>query len=435
MKKIIYTASLVSALFFSSCSDYTDGLNVDPNNFTDAPGELVLGQVALSVASLSESNPSRMAAIFTDQFAGCDRQYFNYEAYTVTASDFDDSWDDVYADGISQAKFVREKAVETGNPQLEGAAMILEALLFGETAALYGDIPFSEVGDPLLYPNPSYDSQIDVLNGVQQMLSDAINKVGDSPILANSIPVFASNDATWAEIAHSLKARYYMITKEYANALSEAQQGISSPAGDLEVFHTVTNGQENLYFQFIVEQRGGYLALCSDPLMQELMDGTVPRALATPGDAERLDFYFDFVEDQPNVNEGGLFAADANFPVISWLETKMIEAEAAARTGGDGQTPFNEVRAHLAATYGGDFPATSSTGDQLILEILEEKYISMPGSLQIFHDMRRTDDILGVVKGDNTTIPQRFLYPQVEINANENFPGLEDIFTPTPVNQ
>ncbi len=61
----------------------------------------------------------------------------------------------------------------------------------------------------------------------------------------------------------------------------------------------------------------------------------------------------------------------------------------------------------------------------------------MPGSLQIFHDVRRNNNLLDVpIDGVGTTvIPQRFLYPQVEIGANDNFPGLVDLFAPTPVNQ
>ena len=124
------------------------------------------------------------------------------------------------------------------------------------------------------------------------------------------------------------------------------------------------------------------------------------------------------------------------FPIVSWTETKLIEAEAAHRTGGDAETPFNEVRDYLAARYGGDFPHSTAKGDDLLAQILEEKYISLPGSLQVFHDTRRTKNMLAVpIKGvGHTTIPQRFYYPQVEINANDNFPGLVDMFVPTPVN-
>ena len=69
-------------------------------------------------------------------------------------------------------------------------------------------------------------------------------------------------------------------------------------------------------------------------------------------------------------------------------------------------------------------------------EILEEKYISLIGSLQVFHDTRRTDNILNVpIKSSTATaIPQRFLYPQSEIGSNINFPGVVDLFTKTPVN-
>ena len=69
-------------------------------------------------------------------------------------------------------------------------------------------------------------------------------------------------------------------------------------------------------------------------------------------------------------------------------------------------------------------------------EILEEKYISLIGSLQVFHDARRTNNILGIpIKSPTaTSLPQRFLYPQSEIGSNENFPGVIDLFTATPVN-
>ena len=40
------------------------------------------------------------------------------------------------------------------------------------------------------------------------------------------------------------------------------------------------------------------------------------------------------------------------------------------------------------------------------------------------------------IKGtNNPSIPQRFLYPQVEVSTNANFPGVVDLFVKTPVNQ
>ena len=118
----------------------------------------------------------------------------------------------------------------------------------------------------------------------------------------------------------------------------------------------------------------------------------------------------------------------------------MIEAEAAQRsngnTGSEGLIAFNEVRTYLASVYDGAFPPSTSSGGNLTIEILEEKYISMVGSLQVFYDTRRTNNVLNIpIKGGSaTTLPQRFLYPQSEIGANSNFPGIIDLFSKTPIN-
>lgn len=441
MKKIfkhkIFILLAALPLFFS-CESYVEDVNIDPNNFTDAPGSLVVGQAMLAVSQLSESQASRYAGLFTDQFSGCDRQYIAYENYNLTAQDFDDTWDDLYADGVGQARYVQDKAAEEGAPVLQGVGQILEALLIGEAAALFGDVPYTEAGNAIDFPNPNYDSQASVLEGIQTLLDNAITNVGEVSVSnAFGAGIYVSNSAKWKEIAYSLKARYYLIAKDYPNALSAAQKGISSPDNDLLTFHSATNFQENLYYQFTVEERAGYLGICNNPLLVQLLDGTKARKLATPGDANRLDVYFDVSAGEVNTNDGGYFAADAPFPVVSWVETKLIEAEAAARTSGeDGLTPLNEVRTYLATVYDGAFPASAATGDELIAQIIEEKYISLIGSLQVFHDVRRTNNLIGVPVKSNTasTIPQRFLYPQVEINANQNYPGSETLFTKTPVN-
>jgi len=425
-----------------SCEDYTDGINVDPNNFTSAPGNLIVGQAELVVVVLSGSNSSRFAGMWVDQFTGSDRQYITVNNYGVTASDFDDVWDDVYADGAAQARIAKESGAESGDVLLEGVATVMEAILMGETAALFGDIPYRTAFDYTTNPDPTYDAQAQVLGDVQGLLSQALAKVGTDATVASvyGAPVFVANSATWAEVIHSLKARYFMITKEYASAHGEALQGISSADGDLLSSHSSASGARNLYYQFIIEQRGGYLTANGSNLTN-LMTGVRARELDTPGDAARFDYYFETIGSdlELNTSAGGMFAIDASFPIVSWVETRLIEAEAAAQLGLDteAQTPFNTVRAYLADKYDASFPGTTSTGTQLWMEIMEEKYISMPGSLQIYHDVRRTKNALGVPikNAAASTIPQRFYYPQVEINANDNFPGLVDLFEPTPVNK
>lgn len=429
-----YMLAIALGFGLVSCSNYTDGFNENPNSFTSAPGDLIVGQAELEVIKLSASNASRFAGIFTDQFTGEDRQYILVDRYDVTTGDFNDEWDDIYVDGLAQAQQARKSGEEAGNELLVGVSEIMEAILIGETASLWGDVPYSTANDILNNPHPTYDSQQSVLDAAQKLLSDAIGRVGDAEVVSVYGTPFVGNGAKWAEIAHTLKARYYLVAKDYANALAHAQMGINSPDGSLLSSHRADAGARNLYYQFLIDEREGYLGATGSNL-HNLLDGTRDRYLDTPGDTLRLPVYFD--GNKLNSNPGGYFAIDASFPIVSYIENKLIEAEAAARTGGDALTPFNEVRDHLASVYGGDFPHSSASGDDLIKQILEEKYCSLPGSLQIFHDVRRTKNMIDVpIKGTGfTTIPQRFYYPQIEISTNDNFPGLVDLFEPTPVNK
>ncbi|WP_438423522.1 SusD/RagB family nutrient-binding outer membrane lipoprotein [Aquimarina macrocephali] len=433
MKKAIITLMIIFS--FTACDSYVEDVNINPNVFTDAPGELVIGQAELELVHLLGGEAARLAGIFGDQFTGADRQYIAYNNYTITAQGFNGTWANTYQAGFAQAKFTKEKAIESGNVVLEGVAQILMACFAGETTLLYGDVPFSEAGDADNFPNPIYDSQSVILQQIQAILSEAITKVDNATVEGfYGSGIFEENDAIWSEIGHTLKARYYMAAKDYPNALIEAQQGISSSNGDLLSSHATANGGRNLFYQFGALLRGGYLTV-EDSHLRKLVAGVTPRLLVTPGDSNRATIYFDGIE--LNYNSNGYFGEIAPLRLITWLETKLIEAESAARTGGDGLTPFNQVRDYLATVYGGSFPHSTSTGTTLINEILEEKYISLIGQLSVFSDLRRTDNALGIPIKSSTApgIPERFLYPQSEINANSNFPGVESLFVATPINQ
>lgn len=435
MKNITKTLFfLLITLSFVACSDFTDGINEDPNTFTSAPGSMLIGQANMEVVKLFSSQAGRTSSIFTDQLSGIDRQYSSLNIYVTTAGDYDDDWQDLYASGFGQAKLAEADAVKDGNKVLEGVAQIVQGMLIAEAASLWGDVPFVEAGDYVKFQNPKYDGQKSVLDAAQVLFSKGITNVGAATVSASfGAPVYKTNSATWAKVGNSLKARYYLVAKDYPNALTYAKLGISNRNEDLLSNHSSTAGQKNMYFQFLAELRSGMLSGLDSNLFK-LVTGVKPRLLATPGETQRAAFYF--TGTNPRTSSGGVFAVDASFPIISFVETKLIEAEAAYRTSGDALTPFNAVRTELASVYAGSFPASTATGNALLLQILEEKYISLLGQTQVFHDVRRTNNAIGVpIKGVGATkIPQRFLYPQTEINSNKNFPGLVDLYVATAVN-
>jgi len=433
--KFILLLLLVGTLATTSCKKYVEGVNDDPNTFTDAPASLIVGHAQMAAIGIAESQASRSAGVFTDQFTGSLSQFIPLDRYDTSTGDYDAMWVIMLYEGGAQAKIAMEKAATEGLPQVEGISEILYAYAMGETAILFGDIPYSEAFNDEIR-NPKYDQQDVVLTDVIAKLENALTKVQANK--ATNV-AFVDNSFNWVEVAHSLKARYYLAMKDYDNALIEAQAGISSAAGDLLSLHEDISGKKNMYYQFCAEQRNGNMTANgsgtnagSGSTMYRWLSNR-PSGLLTPGDLVRRATYFDGMD----INTSDYFAVDASYPIISWVETKLIEAEAAQRTGGDALTPFNDVRNYLATKYAALFPATASTGAQLLTEILEEKYLSLPGGLQVFQDIRRTDNLIGVQikKNGATSIPQRFLYPEAEINANENFPGLVDLFTKTRINQ
>jgi hypothetical protein len=76
----------------------------------------------LNVAAVAEAAPARVAAMFTDQLTGFDRQYATWNIYSVNSNSYGEFWSDGLSAGVSQAQVAKAKAVEAGNAQIQGIA-------------------------------------------------------------------------------------------------------------------------------------------------------------------------------------------------------------------------------------------------------------------------------------------------------------------------
>jgi hypothetical protein len=177
----------------------------------------------------------------------------------------------------------------------------------------------------------------------------------------------------------------------------------------------------------------------------------------------------------------GFFGATTSFPMVTYEENLLIRAEAFAKLGNTGEAlgALNALRTYFntgavvnpgyrpdtpdfSAYWGlvddeenplplgllyepyveADFapggianPQGEAAGQALLREILEERYVTLTGQLEVFNDVRRTKNLLGVpVQGGAPNLPQRLLYPQSEVNTNTANVPQADLFTPTPVN-
>lgn len=338
--------------------------------------------------------------------------------------------------GAGTTGVVQQSRLNDINPDdIESISVIKGA----SAAAIYGDVPYSKADK---FPEPAYDNQATVVEASLNLIQAGISKVGEASITAG----FGGNrlaGSTWKEAGNTLAARYSLSTGNYSAAISFANQGISARANDLVTLHGTSQENRNLYYQFIIDERQDYL-VATDSYLVQLLDGRVTRSLNTPGDNIRLNNYFlsDGTRTLINTDEEGRFSQTSSFPLASYYENQLILAEAKFKTNDEdgARMHLNNVRAELRNQYSSDengFPDSNATGDTLLEQILEEKYITLVGEIVTFHDLRRTRNFIGVPnKTTGSTgasdFPQRFLYPQSEVDTNSNVPSpLPEFFSTT----
>ena len=443
MKKFITLLAITS--LFIGC-EVDEELNDNPNAFTDAPIGLIINHALLNVAAVSEAAPARIAAMFTDQPTGFDRQYATWNIYSTQTTSYDETWSDGLSAGVAQAQVAKAKAVEAGNAQIQGIAEILEGYYFAETALVFGDIPFSEVNN-LDFPDPVYESQATVINGAIALIQSGIAKAGSVTAASN---VF-STTSTYGQIGNALVARYNLALGNNSAALAAAKAAnLTSTDNDWDIIHSTTNYMENLFWMFEVEERQDYLRV-QNSYMSDLINpaSSIYSGNAKTDESGRFAWYVDQSNGVSMNTTDGFAAVDRNYPVVSFEEVQLIIAETAVGTNpSEALAALNSVRASNISKYGGNFDAYTtadfgaggmvsrglSTSAAMTMEIMIEKFKSVIGG-PTYHDIRRNKNLIGtrIKNSETNVIPQRYLYPASESASNENFPGVTTQYVPVPI--
>lgn len=444
MKKII--TILVLAITLLSCESFVTGVDEqDPTRVIDASLQQVYVGMEVEFAGTMEGTAARLSGVWSGYFTGLDRQYIDLANYNVTAGNFDDPWGNMYTFTMAQVRDVQKKAIILNNTNALGAAQVIEAFVIGNAAALWGDVPYREAVQHETFPDPEYDPQTQVINDAIELLDEAI--VNLTPNVGN-FPgeiLGGTTSTKWIRIANSLKARYLLYKEDYVGASAAAALGVITTADHLRMLHGTANGiDRNIYYDFMERQRVGYMG--GNPFLQNMMNN---RSNSKTNDLSRRAVYFSGGTGAPNTTATGYFASNATFPLMTSWETLLIQAEAEALSSNSISTAaLNALNAHRAimrATYPGgqyddyvvtDFDATTgiendgSDGvvvtplEAFIREVRQEKYISLYGQMEVFNEIRRTNNPFGLVPvGTATMLPQRFLYSQNEVNSNSNTPN------------
>ncbi len=457
MKNLLIIFIGIGVLSFTACKKYVEGINENPNAAADAPIENVLNGVFTGIITGESGEDARLGCMWAQQFTGSDRQYSSLNNYLTTAENFE--WDKYYL-VAKNCDIVIEKADASNNQLAKGIALIIKGHMFGTVAALFGDAPFAEANRFPAITNPKFDGQREVYSGVQKLLDDGIAALSGNPVnakVASTDFYYGGSAAKWTAAAYSLKARYHLHTKNYADAIAAAAKGIKANGDNLMIpfANGVYNNDMNTYHSFGVKDRQGYMT-AEDALLPALLDAANPkyRGNAKTNEEARFKALFSGAVGTYDLNYNSYWGASAKFPIITASEVALIAAECYSRTGDDmkAMEALNAARAANQGRFPGstyanyemaDFAsggmanvAGKSASESLLAEIIEEKYISLVGQMEVFNDLRRTKNAIGLTPTTGSQLPARYLYPQAEINANANTPKpIPDLFAPTPVNQ
>ena len=438
MRIVAAGLGLITAV--AGCSNFLDSPKAvaDPNNPTAASINQLFVGVEANIFGEQEGPVAMLVCEWMQQCAGVNGRFVDQQGvYSITNGSFDGSFQSVYtAGGLGQIKTVEGLADKASDKLYKGITEVLEAMNMLYAADIWGDVPYSDaVGTST---TPKFDPQMTIYDNLLKLLDQAIADMNAGGTGPGAYDLVYNGDKTkWTQAAHTLKARIYLHTEEklgagqYAKALAEANQGISTPANDWKTVHSTATSERNMWAQFQLTSFGNDLVAGSVlvDLMNAQGDPRLPQYFAK--DPNGAYGGYDVTTQATAVNDispivGSGRTNDVTFsqPIITYDENQLIIAEATFEISGSAAAaPYlNAVRAE----YGKPAILTPTLND-----IMTEKYIDLYQNLEVWNDYKRTClPVMHPARG-KAVIPGRLYYGQTEEQTNPNTPSSDqqNLFT------
>lgn len=410
---------------FSSCESYFGDTNLDPNNPTEVPASVLLPSIEGRLAYLIGGDASRYTSIFTQHVDGVSRQFAVIQDYGIQPSDVNTMWGpNIYAGILQDIKKMQSFSGE--DPIYMGISKCLEAYTILMTTDMFGDVPYSAAFAGVDNLEPAFDSQESIYAAVQTLLDNAINDfTATTGLQPGSDDLMYGGDADmWTKFAYTLKARAYLHLGEvssanYSSALTALSNGFGSSADDAKVPFGTAATEWSPWYQYNTDRNDIALGATYEAWLDSLND---PRMASYGAPLQSAHPYF---------------TPDLAQPLLTFTESKFIEAECRMQTEGataathqaflDG---INSSFADLAITdptYTANPNVNPGASALTMTEIMVQKYLAMFTDPEVFNDWRRTGlPVLTPTVG--TEVPVRLPYPEDEINYNSNCPATTTIY-------
>lgn len=451
-------------LILSSCDGFLD-VNENPNVATEAVPNLLFVSEAVGLSNNRTSEIWIPIGISSQVFAsggvvgwGTDEDQYNISIYSTG-----NTWRELYTNVLKNSTLAIEAAA-TAVPVNNNAIAqhkILQAYAFWEATAIWGDIPFSEAGDPDISA-PKFDSQEEVLQGILNLLDDAISHIDiESPVKIEKEDVYFGGDMeAWKRFAVSMKLRVLMMmvdalpskSTEIAALINTTDyEGIDSNDGNVLFSYYNTAGNYNPMYNLFYTYNGGVnnwlfaidhtydiLEKYNDPRMSVLFDLGPDASAYSPLARGQVA--------NPDVNSvvGSFFLQpDSKDPLFTYSEDLLLQAEAHAREFVGGMAEADaKMRKGITASmqyYGisatdislflaGIQPLSTMSKADALKFIAEQQWIDLYNrSLEAWTQWRRTEipDMTPAPGALTTGMIRRWPYAPNEVAANPKTPTQE----------
>lgn len=436
----------------TSCKDELAEINQNPNA-VEKPQPAYLLTGAIKTASdaywdVSETNPSNLFVQYWSSI-----QYTEEDRYIFNSSSFQSLWTTLYSGSIVNLNKIIELAEKEENNNYKGIAIVLRSWNYCLLTDAYGAIPYSQSIQIDQYPDPKYDAQQAVYEGLLSDLKKAQDLLDPNGKAVDGDIIYEGDISLWKKFTNSLRLRIALRVADQEPQKAKAvltdikNNGNKYINNNAEMAQLVYEGPPNdnpLYEQFLTRDDYRISKTIVDKLFA-LNDPRLPvYAAPTPDPTPQtyVGLPNGLVASEASAwgfsktSRPGSYFTKAESPavIMSYAEVLFDQAEAVARnlTNGNAAQLYKEaITASLEQydisqaeinTYLAQ-PAVQYDPGNYKKSIGVQKWIALFGQgLESFAEWRRLDYPQlqpaedGVLNGQ---MPLRFIYPGTEQSLNK----------------
>jgi hypothetical protein len=476
MKKTFYMLLISLTISAAGCKKFSE-FQVDPNKSTTATPDLLLNTVEQSAFQSTSLNVTLAVRQMVVTESASSYQYYNWQRGSY--GDFNN---------LRQVLKMEQSAAALNQSQYLPISKFFRAWYFLNLTQTFGDIPYSQalLGEQNQV-TPVYDKQQDIYINILNDLKTANGLINAATTPVQGDIIYGGNMQQWKKAINTLSLRILLsLSLKANNSAYDFKQRFAEIVNNPSQYPVFTSNTDNAQLKFYDLdndrypyyndngiQTAYYMELSFVTMLQQLKD---PRlfsfAQKAPNHASAPDGDFTAYggikgSDPVDVNakrqvsgevsriNPRFYNSPTNEPSVAlgYAELQFILAEGVSRgwitgdvndyyqKGIQASMSFYNIDPATITNYLAQ-PAVQLGSTDNIRKVITQKYIAsfMNSGWQPFYENRRTGFPVFDISGDgvlnNKMVPKRFLYPQTELQLNQQnvtdaikrqFPNGDDI--------